>query len=93
MQLFMEKTDRYYHLYFDMLDEGHSSMPDVTLHKMYLFLSVILCRCGMIRGQHQLLKVRTISEKLSYAYSKYCNKKHKWFGMKIYRLCDSKGYK
>lgn len=54
-----------------MLEEGHSSVPDVTIHEMYVFLSVMLCRWGMIRGHHQSRKMRTISEKLSDAYVKY----------------------
>jgi hypothetical protein len=42
MQLLVEETNRYYHQYLDALYEGCSSLPDVTIKEMYLFLSIIV---------------------------------------------------
>jgi hypothetical protein len=37
--------------------------------------------------------MRTVFDKLIDTLAKYYDKKHKWFWMKIYKLCDSRGYK
>jgi hypothetical protein len=42
MQLLVEEANRYYHQYLDMLDEGHTAVPEVTIQEMYLILSIFL---------------------------------------------------
>jgi hypothetical protein len=37
MQLLVEKTNRYYHQYLEILDEECSPLPDATIQEMYLF--------------------------------------------------------
>ena len=38
----VEETNRYYHQYLDALDEGHSSLPGITVQEMCLFLAITL---------------------------------------------------
>ena len=40
IQLLVEETNRYYHLYLDTLDEGQSPLPEVTVQEMHLFLAI-----------------------------------------------------
>jgi len=49
----VEETNKYYQQYLDTLDEGCSPLPDVTIHEMYLFLSVIV---KMRHDQRDMLK-------------------------------------
>jgi hypothetical protein len=42
IQQLVEETSRYYHQYLDMVDEGWSPMPDVTVQVMCLFLAIIV---------------------------------------------------
>jgi hypothetical protein len=51
IQLLVEETNRYYYQYFDMLYEGSAPLPDVTIHEMFLFRSVIVLM-GMTRETH-----------------------------------------
>jgi hypothetical protein len=38
IQLLMEETNRYYHQYLDMLDEGYAPLPDVTVGNTLVLL-------------------------------------------------------
>jgi hypothetical protein len=42
IQQLVEETNRYYHQNLDMLDEGCSPLPDLTVQDMYLFLAIIV---------------------------------------------------
>ena len=42
VQLMVEETNRYYHQYLDALDEGQSSLPEMTVQEMCLFLAINL---------------------------------------------------
>jgi hypothetical protein len=42
MQLFVGKINRYCGQYLNVLDEVHSSLPDVAVNETYLFLSIIV---------------------------------------------------
>jgi len=42
VQMMVEETNRYYHQYLDALDGGQSSLPDMTVQEMGLFLAVTL---------------------------------------------------
>jgi hypothetical protein len=44
MQLLLEEINQYYHQYLDTLDEGHSTLPYVTMQEMYFYLLL----CGWI---------------------------------------------
>jgi hypothetical protein len=42
MQRLAEEANRYYCQYLDMLSEGHTVLPEVSMQEMYMILSVIL---------------------------------------------------
>jgi hypothetical protein len=42
MQLFVGKINRYCGQYLNVLDEEHSSLPDVAVNETYLFLTIIV---------------------------------------------------
>jgi hypothetical protein len=44
----LEETNRYYHQYWDTLDEGQSPLPDMIVQDMCFWQ--LLCRWGTIRG-------------------------------------------
>jgi hypothetical protein len=52
MQL-LEETNRYYHQYWDTLDEGRSPLHEMTVQDMCLFLAIIL---QMGHNQRDMLK-------------------------------------
>jgi len=49
----VEETNRYYHQYFNTLDEGHSPLPDMTVQEMCLFLATVV---QMGHDQRDVLK-------------------------------------
>jgi len=52
IQLLVEEANGYYHQYLDTLEEGRSSLPDMTIQEMCLFLTIIVHMGHKITARH-----------------------------------------
>ena len=67
------ETNRYYHDYIDILDDGPSPKPDVTEAKMFVFLALTIQMGNGIRD-----KLTDYWATVDQLYTPFCGSMMKW---------------